>query len=72
MTDRLKGCDNPACGRLTSSGSMFCCAGCDRANGKYDPDGYHSVGCEERWAARLGVTFCNHTIEEGCTGHGDF
>jgi len=51
MTERLKPCDNPACDRLTTA--MYCCRGCDLAHlGKYDPDGYHSDGCDERHADR--------------------
>lgn len=48
----LKDCDNPACDRLTSSGAAFCCAGCADANGKYDPEGYHSDDCNERHEQR--------------------
>lgn len=48
----LKDCDNPACDRLTSSGAAFCCAGCADANGKYDPEGYHTSVCNLRASGR--------------------
>lgn len=48
----FKDCDNPACNRFTSSGAAFCCFGCSNANGKYDPEGYHSPGCNLRAAER--------------------
>ena len=44
---RLHPCANPACPRKTSA--LYCCGPCDVAHqGHYDPDGYHSDGCNER------------------------
>lgn len=49
-----KPCENPACLRWVSRGSLYCCHGCDLADQppKYDPDGYHSEGCNQRAAER--------------------
>lgn len=44
----LKDCKNPACNRLTSSRAAYCCFGCSQADGKYDPEGYHSPDCDQR------------------------
>lgn len=51
----LKACDNPACPRLTSEGSAYCCHPCSLAATPpdiFDPDGYHSDGCNHRAAER--------------------
>lgn len=49
----LKHCNNPACNHWTSSGAAFCCGGCAQAaDGKYDPDGYHSQDCMQRHVER--------------------
>lgn len=53
---RLHACANHLCDRQTTA--MYCCAGCDMADqGKYEihNDGTflsHSLGCDERHAAR--------------------
>lgn len=42
-------CGNPACRRKVGGSARYCCAGCSVAHeGKYDPDGYHSDGCDDR------------------------
>lgn len=48
----LHPCRNPACRRLVSSLSYFCCAPCNDADyGKYEVHA-HSAGCDERDAER--------------------
>ena len=57
----LKGCDNPACPRAVSVGTLYCCGGCDRAHSmKCEPGDLphdppllsHGESCDERWAKR--------------------
>lgn len=48
----LHACPNPACPRLVSEMSHYCCAPCnDAAAGKYEVHA-HSPGCDERDAER--------------------
>jgi hypothetical protein len=46
-------CANPACLRKVSLASRYCCRGCGVAHdAHFDPEGYHSPGCDERAAER--------------------
>jgi hypothetical protein len=45
----LHPCGNPACIRTIAGSARYCCAGCATAHeGRYDPEGYHSTGCDDR------------------------
>lgn len=55
MTGDLRPCHNPACVREVGGGALYCCGGCARAHvGGFDPDSYHSQGCDLRHAQRHG------------------
>lgn len=51
----LRPCYADQCDRLVSASSRYCCAGCRVAwesTPRYDVDGYHSPGCDQRHADR--------------------
>lgn len=52
MSFGLTVCTNKACFRKIAIGVKYCCPACGAADGKFDPEGYHSETCDARLSAR--------------------